>query len=349
MGKRLSVDIWMKLTRIRFHPKRKKRVPMYPLLQHPTRYIWDFWYYYDSKSQIFHILYLNADLSLVQENHHHFSSCVGYATTQDFIHIDWIQDQVITASQDGWDNTSIWTGDVIKYRDGFACFYTSRDHREEDGLTQNLGLAISQDFLEWERILSFRIRPNSQWYESHTLEGNGTIHAWRDPFVFQYQGILYMILAAQSKQHPLMHKGAIGLLKSPNNSLLDWIACPPIYAPGRFTECEVPQMYQQNGRLILGYSSWEHSDKEPNQIHRGGFYIVKGQQKTDSDTILEFRESPEILLGQRMGLYACRIIPELNGDIVGFNIKQGGIQRISSQTNFQSVDRDFSQLDISSP
>ncbi|MHA1480219.1 MAG: beta-fructosidase, partial [Candidatus Thorarchaeota archaeon] len=131
--------------------------------------------------KLFHILYLNADSSLVQSNQHHFSARIGYATTKEFKSIDWINDDVFHATKDGWDNTSIWSGDVIRISDRFLFYYTSRDNAVDDGFTQNIGLAYSKDFIHWNRVEDFQIQPDEKYYEPRSLEGDSTIHAWRDP------------------------------------------------------------------------------------------------------------------------------------------------------------------------
>ena len=78
----------------------------YPTLQHPDRHVWDFWYHFAPDTGIFHLFYLNADRELVAEDKHHFSSQVGYATTKDFLTIDWISDRVLGADPHGWDDRS---------------------------------------------------------------------------------------------------------------------------------------------------------------------------------------------------------------------------------------------------
>ena len=62
---------------------------MYPTMQHPDLYVWDFWYYFEPESQRFHVFYLNADRRLVPSGLHHYDSHVGHATTKDFVEMDW--------------------------------------------------------------------------------------------------------------------------------------------------------------------------------------------------------------------------------------------------------------------
>jgi beta-fructofuranosidase len=321
---------------------------MYPLLQHPDRFVWDFWYHYDTKDQLFHILYLNADPCLVASNQHHFSARIGYAVTRDFTKIDWRSDNVFQASVYSWDtyhwdNTSIWSGDIIKVHDGLLFYYTSRDQYVDDGLTQNIGLAFSTDYLQWERVPSFRLKPDPRFYEPQSVQGDSTIHAWRDPFLFRASGEIYMLLSAKDPFQTIGRKGCIGLLRSIDHSLTEWAALPPIYSPGWYSECEVPQLYKKKNQYLLAYSSWAKYDLAPSTQGQGG---LQGVISTAGGIDEPFSELPQVLLAEASGLYACRVIPELDGDIVGFDIKKGGLRRVAAHTKLASVNRDFSQMKL---
>lgn len=317
---------------------------MLSLLQHSERFVWDFWYHYDIEESMFHLLYLNADPSLVPKNQHHFSARIGYATTRDFTSIEWVNDDVFHASKDGWDNTAIWTGDVIRIKDGFLLFYTSRDRNIDDGLTQNIGAAFSTDFLHWERVKNFRLQPDSRYYEPRTVDGDNSIHSWRDPFVFRYDESVYMLLCAKSPEQKVERKGTVGLLRGVDNSLTKWEVLPPIFSPGWFSECEIPQIYRDGARLVLTYSSWAKFDNAPNTDGEGGLQSVTGSSQSLLDA--DFKDLPRVLLPESSGLYACRVIPELGGDIVGFNIKKGGLQRVNVKTGLKAVNRNFTEFPL---
>ncbi len=314
------------------------------MLLHPTNFTWDFWYYYDNEAKLFHILYLNADRSLVQSNQHHFSARIGYATTKEFQSIDWINDDVFHATTDGWDNTSIWSGDVIKISDRFLFFYTSRDKNVDDGFTQNIGLVYSKDFIHWNRVDDFQIRPDERYYEPRSLEGDSTIHAWRDPFLLRTEDEIYMLLTSKSKGLPLHKNGSVALLRSKEYSLKDWEILPPIFSTGWYSECEVPQIYLQGEDYVLVYSSHAKFDECPYTNKEGGLHGVPYSRISPFEKGLI--GNPKVLLPKSSGLYACRVIPELKGDIVGFDSEKGGLQRIPVRTGFKSVGRDFTTFSL---
>jgi sucrose-6-phosphate hydrolase SacC (GH32 family) len=316
----------------------------YPTLQHPDRHVWDFWYHFAPDTGIFHLFYLNADRSLVATDKHHLSSQVGYATTKDFLTIDWVSDRVLGADPHGWDDTSIWSGDIIKIQGGYLMFYTSRNQATDDGMTQNIGVAFThhiQSFDRWFRIPSIRIKPDAP-YELHHVPEDLTIHAWRDPFLFRHEEQIYMLLSAKDPDRALGKKGAVALLKARNNNLEDWEYLPPICQPGFYAEMEVPQLYKSAAdEYTLLYSTWAKYDFAPTTQHSGGL------QGLSSSSLFDFpAAAPTVFLPETANLYACRVIPELDGEIVGFDITTGGIRRSGVRTGLQHVDRDFSSYSI---
>lgn len=307
---------------------------MYPLLQNPERYTWDFWYVHDAASGLFHLLYLNAPSGDEKTGQHHFVARVGYAVTRDFVTIEWLDDDAFSADIDGWDNTSIWSGDVVKTGDGeYTMFYTSRDGGDGDGRTQNIGAAVTRDFRTWSRVPGFRLAPDGRWYDTHSKSTDTIIHAWRDPFLYREDGAAHMLLSAKDITLPEGKQGAIAHLTS-DTSLFDWAAQPPLYASGDDMESELSQLYlDKEGQKILVYSVPEIEPGRPGVIRGGRMFAVNlatGEKTT--------------LVSDEEGLYACRVIPELGGDIVGFDMGAGGLRRIGLATGLRAVGRDFSNF-----
>ena len=315
-------------------------IPPTPIhIPHPERFTWDFWYHYDTGKGLFHLLFLNADRALAPKNLHHFSSRVGYAVTEDFTSIDWIDDDVFSADDTGWDNTSIWTGDVVAVVGGYLLFYTSRDKRVGDTLTQNVGAAFSVNFRDWERVPGFQLEPDGRYYEPKSIIGDPSIHAWRDPFLFVRDTDAYMAIAAKDVSHPLGRKGAVGLLKCTGRDLRQWESLPPLYSPGHYCQVEVPQVVMdESGKTSLVYSMPSESDHVPSTSGVGGFHRVdvsfSNQDENHARTI-------EVLLPHADNPYACRIIPELNGLVVGFHFTEGGFVNTGIHTGYAAPDRNF--------
>ncbi|WP_017297541.1 hypothetical protein [Nodosilinea nodulosa] len=336
---------------------------MFSPAQHPSRHVWDFWYHYDFQTKTFDVFYLNADKALVPSGQHHFSSRLGHATTSDFVSIDWGNDDsfdVLKPPEAHWANTSIWSGDIVKVKNGYLLFYTSRDRHQDDGMTQNIGVAYCRDLAsqQWQ-IFKTQIQPKA-FYEPKSLAGDVTIHAWRDPFLFRQrdEGQVYMLLSAKLSGGETGSNGAIALLAVSDQNFAqavrgehEWNYLPPLSQPGCYSEMEVPQLYKNlQGSYELVFSTWAKHDLSPTTNRAGGCQSIAlstlWKTKQDSITTAFSSQNSFVLMPEISGLYACRIIPELGGEIVGFDIHHGGIRRSGVKTNFKAVDRDFSDLTV---
>lgn len=91
---------------------------------------------------------------------------------------------------------------------------------------------------------------------------------------------------------------------------------------------------------MLIYSCWAKFDHSSSTESKGGLHVVK--VKGMDITPENFLSKPFTLLPERTGYYACRVIPELEGELVGPDFKRGGIRRIAISTGFQNLNRDFS-------
>ena len=324
---------------------------MFPSMRHPSRYVWDFWYYFDSEAGIYHVFYLNADEILVPSEKHHHAACVGHAITSDFIRMDWGEENsfdVLKSPKDHWANTSIWSGDIIKVKNGFLLFYTSRDRRQDDGMTQNIGIAYSDqlDSNNWE-LTPIRIQPGHCYQRKNSL-GDLSIHAWRDPFLFQENGQVFMLVSAKSIDDPIGRNGVVGLLRLKDNNFStgEWEYLDPLSKPYCYSEMEVPQLYKDpQEKYELVFSSWAKSDFSATTRQSGGFQGFTSTHFTRKD-LRSFSSNSHVLIPEKYGLYACRVIPELDGEIVGFDIQEGGIRRSGVRTQFQHVNRDFSDFNF---
>ncbi len=313
---------------------------MFPTLQHPSRYVWDFWYYFNPTDRLFHIFYLNADPALVSLGHHPYSACIGHATTSDFTQMTWGLPRVLAAAAEHWANTSLWTGDIVKIHHGFLLFFTSRNRHQDDGMTQHIGAAYAPSLQGPWQLTPLCIQPG-HCYQRQSIPGDLTIHAWRDPFLFRDQGQTYMLVSAKVTADALGRNGAIALLRLQGNDPLNdpWEYLEPLARPGCYAEMEVPQIYRNSqGHYELVFSTWAKYDFATSTQAVGGLQGFTQAQLSAGDG------HPQVLLPETAGLYACRIIPELGGEIVGFDSVTGGLRRSGVKTGFQHCDRDFSSL-----
>jgi beta-fructofuranosidase len=112
---------------------------------------------------------------------------------------------------------------------------------------------------------------------------------------------------------------------------------------------EVPQLYiDRYGHYVLIFSTRVKSDFCGGTHKAGGFQELTSMKCIN--TITEppdfNRSQPNVLMPESSGLYACRVIHELDGEIVGFDIKQGGIRRSGIKTYLKPVNRNFTDVDF---
>ncbi|MGC9364914.1 MAG: beta-fructosidase [Fidelibacterota bacterium] len=309
-----------------------------PILKHPAQFAWDFWYYFEKKSNHFHLFYLNADPALVPVEQHHWAAQVGYANTSNFTSVNWGSTAVLTASPRRWDNSSIWSGDVVRIQNGFLMFYTSRNLETDDGKTQNIGIAFGDriDTPEWQPLPDFRIPPDGLIYSPRHISNDVSIHAWRDPFVFRYESQIYMLVSAKSLKNPRGRNGVVALLRSRDGGFKNWEYLASVADPGCYSEMEVAQIFKRSkGKYQLIFSTGPDYDHTPGSEGSGGLYGIISKNP------LHFPEKPRLLYPFQNGLYACRIIPEMDGEIVGFDHRTGGLRRSGIKTHLLAMDRDF--------
>ncbi|MGD9639336.1 MAG: beta-fructosidase [Alphaproteobacteria bacterium] len=297
-------------------------------------FTWDFWYHFDSNAKKFKVFFLNAPISLKQNEQHHFSSKIGYAETADFENFGNINYNVFEAEPSSWDNSSIWSGDVIASNDKLLFFYTSRDKNLDDGMTQNIGLAVSDNGgLSWERR-GLKLEPCEDYFLTKALPTEKTTHSWRDPFLFNSDGKAMMLVSAKSKEGVDNYRGAIALLMASKGRLDNFETAVPFLDPGLFGEMEVPQIFvDENGAGLVAFSCLKEHD---HFLEKGGFYAIRLPRNNFSKP-----SKPELILSQDSGIYAARVIPELGGEIIGFDFKNGGIKKSGQKVLWQHPKRNF--------
>jgi beta-fructofuranosidase len=179
--------------------------------------------------------------------------------------------------------------------------------------------------------------PDSRYYEEQTEVNDTSIHAWRDPFLFTLENSIYMLVSAKSRFSPLGKKGAIALLKARENSLIDWDILPPLYAPSVYSEMEVPQIYNERGSLLLCFSSLQKGDFNSKTNFEGGFHSIYLNELISTQENI----NTNVILPASSNVYACRIIPELGGCVVGFDLSRGGFVKTDCMVQASQLNRDF--------
>ncbi len=315
-------------------------------------YIWDSWYRYDADLQLFHVYYLNVDdHSLVAPEQHHFAAKLGYATTKDFVNYEYVNHSVLEADSNSYDDTSIWTGCIVKFGHSKRLLaFTSRNSAQQrikswdsQPFNQHLSFAIGDDDEHFQRLQNVHILPDERFYNIASIENDVTIHAWRDPFIFRnpHDDYAYMLVTAQAKGLKVGIKGeragehgVIALLRAgAPKTLSNWQATGISFAV-EASEAEVPRLYYDDAAIthLIAYSCKNDAayldDKANQQYGFYGFHVdlrlislIAANKNPDAPHLIHIPRSTQTsLLGFGEDcLYACQVIPEIGGKIMGFD------------------------------
>ncbi|MGQ9581282.1 MAG: family 43 glycosylhydrolase [Armatimonadota bacterium] len=117
----------------------------------------------------------------------------GHASTANFF--DWeVHDPVMLIRPGTWEGAHVWAPCIMKYRGQYVMAYTGVNNR----ISQNIGLAFSDDLFEWKRwegnpISPCKDRAWAAWWEDR-------ICSCRDPHIFEYKGRVWMSYTANTKE-----------------------------------------------------------------------------------------------------------------------------------------------------
>lgn len=276
------------------------------------QFLWDFWLI--RHAELYHLYHLQAPRSLTNPELRHGVATVRHATSPDLV--VWTdRGTILEPGPDGsWDDMCIWTGSVIE-RDGrFYMLYTARN-KSEHGAVQRIGLVVSDNLDEWERVKDKPIiQADSRWYEKVGNNPEGR-ESWRDPYVLYNaaDNAYYAFISARVNHGPPDGRGCIAAARSKN--LLDWEVLPPVAAPRNFYDMEVPNVWRHNNRYYLAFAMrprWytaRYAEKiAPLKPQNGVLYYT-------SECLLGpyAPAENEVLLGTDSGCYTCRIMDGPHG------------------------------------
>ena len=215
------------------------------MLKDPGNHIGDAWYYIEG--DVCHCFYLTCPDT--QPRHHCWD--IAHATSQDLIH--WTLHGIVLrkGAAGDWDCDCLSTGTVIRFNGRYWMAYSGKWNAE---LVQ-IGLAVSDDLYSWEKCSWNPVCwPDGTLY---ALQGRGerTFCHWRDPFLLEDSGSVYMLTCATSPDAPADGCGTLGICRS--EDMQHWTLLAPIVIEPITQELECPQIIQMENRYILLFSSYE--------------------------------------------------------------------------------------------
>lgn len=244
---------------------------------------WDSWYVADG--ELWHGYFLQAPKSLIDPDARHLNATQRHATSRDLIH--WTDlGTTFEPQRNGaaWDDSTTWTGSVLKGGDGlWHLFYTGTSLAEKS-LYQRIGHATSTDLHSWTRVgdgLCLDMTgPNAECYEKDHVVGHWHDRAMRDPWVMKDPTgpgyLMYFTARVPGVPEPNAG-GAIGFATSPD--LYSWTLRPPVFTGG-YGQLEVPQVFNVGDTwyCLFCTSSFQWSDQtrrtNPERPVTGTHYLI---------------------------------------------------------------------------
>jgi hypothetical protein len=306
------------------------------------RYFWDTWTYLDPDQSRLHAFSLNAPREAYSKGQHHLVSQLAHGTGEKLEDLRFNNLDIVPAPA----NCSIWSGSTVRGPGGdYQIFFTERYSNDSSWAGQRIRRAMSQSLVDTPSFSvdqDFILTPEQfPEFLAAKRAHDRTVHAWRDPFVFSREGAYYMLLSAKLSDSGDDLPGTVALLRASDEGLASWALLNSALVSG-YEELEVPQVFQDSTdeSIWLVASTWAESDySQSKELSTAGQEVVvrtKGtllgfKASSFEDFLLGKLSAAQELIGPQENLYAAHIVPELNGDVVGFDVTTGERRVVSKR------------------
>ncbi|HTL09584.1 MAG TPA: hypothetical protein VL307_15035 [Chitinophagaceae bacterium] len=173
---------------------------------------------------------------------------IAHAVSKDGISWKRTNNAIFVGNPGEWDDDMLWTMHVCEVGSKFEMYYTGLK-RKDRGVISRVGLAESTDLINWNKNQRniYPIGPKGIYYETSDTNPR-TWLSFRDPYRFEYQGEVYLLVASRVLQGPVSRRGCVGLVKI-TNDIVELM--PPLLNPLVYDDIECPCVFQLNGRFYL--------------------------------------------------------------------------------------------------
>lgn len=173
---------------------------------------------------------------------------IAHAVSNDGISWKRVKNALFVGHPGEWDDDMLWTMHVCEVQGKFEMYYTGL-HRKDRGVVSRIGFAESKDLIDWTKNTKqiFPIGPKGIFYETATSNPR-TWLSFRDPFRFEYEGEVYLLLGARTINGPVSRRGCVGLIKITRDIVT---LLPPLFFPRVYDDVECPCIFQLKNRFYL--------------------------------------------------------------------------------------------------
>ena len=166
--------------------------------------------------------------------------------------LDWqYQGTVLKAEEGLWCDKGLATGSVVE-KDGMAwLLYTGNGWAGKDGL----GLAVSQDFIHFERYRSGPVIPREKPYRFPYRNGELLCSILADPYVYPepVEGWYYVFINSRAVERPVGSRGCITVMRS--RDLITYEPYGVALDSDVYDRLETPQIWRQSGQWVMYYGA----------------------------------------------------------------------------------------------
>ncbi len=178
---------------------------------------------------------------------------IAHATSKDGISWKRVNNALFVGDPGEWDDDMLWTMDVCRVATGaggerFEMYYTGLQRRDR-GVISRIGLAESGDLITWKKNRKniYPIAPKGIYYEAPGANPRKWL-SFRDPFRYEYNGEVYLLVCARAITGPVSRRGCVGIVKITNDVVE---LMPPLLYPMVYDDIECPCVFELNGSHYL--------------------------------------------------------------------------------------------------
>ena len=173
---------------------------------------------------------------------------IAHAVSKDGISWKRTKNALFVGHPGEWDDDMIWTMNVSREGDHFYMYYTGLQ-RKDRGKVQKIGMAISNNLLQWTKINGDHkpLESTGPYYENISNNPRDWL-SFRDPFRFEYEEEVYLLICARSNYGPVSRRGCVGLAKAIDGQ---FHLQQPLLYPMVYDDVECPCAFELKGKFYL--------------------------------------------------------------------------------------------------
>ena len=173
---------------------------------------------------------------------------IAHAVSKDGMSWRRVNNALFVGNPGEWDDDMLWTMHVCEVNGAFEMYYTGLQ-RKDRGVITRIGLATSHNLIDWVKSKKdhFPLEPLGIYYEASSNNPRKWL-SFRDPFRFEYNNDVYLLICARTITGPLSRRGCIGLVKITDYQME---LMPPLMEPLVYDDIECPCVFELDGRFYI--------------------------------------------------------------------------------------------------